>query len=344
MDIGQLTLRVLISILAVLADRDGLLRPGINSSSLFQSSRSLRTATNISAEIVFLSMYFNPRGPCGPRRLWQKGRWQNHIYFNPRGPCGPRPAAPLTAPTEGSYFNPRGPCGPRLLSSRGTTRGSYFNPRGPCGPRPLIDNERIGPKRFQSSRSLRTATRASRIPYQPGKYFNPRGPCGPRRFQNVRVTPKIVFQSSRSLRTATRNHQETCDTYKQFQSSRSLRTATTTSRPIPTGGGNFNPRGPCGPRPDAEGGCLIWRYFNPRGPCGPRRNATGNDLSGEIFQSSRSLRTATPAGFHAGGGLCISILAVLADRDWRKPVGTSGPWGFQSLRSLRTATTAVVEP
>ena len=145
------------------------------------------------------SLYFNPRGPCGPRPgLCRRGAGESDIsilavladrdllsgllrhscrrYFNPRGPCGPRRNAPGRPD-----FNPRGPCGPRL-GTRLPPRysGRYFNPRGPCGPRRHADSCDIHVLIFQSSRSLRTATKQSGERGHRHKYFNPRGPCGPR--------------------------------------------------------------------------------------------------------------------------------------------------------------------
>ena len=100
-----------ISILAVLADRDSSsrlsCRPGrhfnprgpcgprlyrvstASCPSLFQSSRSLRTATIPRQLFAVHRLYFNPRGPCGPR-LVKSAIVFCDGYFNPRGPCGPR--------------------------------------------------------------------------------------------------------------------------------------------------------------------------------------------------------------------------------------------------------------
>ena len=148
-----------------------------------------------------------------------------------------------------------------------------------------------------------------------------------------------------------------------FQSSRSLRTATRRTECINFLRIHFNPRGPCGPRPGDIGICpccpyisilavLADRdetgsnfndtvmYFNPRGPCGPRRKAGSWMLSNIIFQSSRSLRTATELPSHSLLIIDISILAVLADRDSGFWQYTSMALLFQSSRSLRTATTS----
>ena len=149
----------------------------------------------------------------------------------------------------------------------------------------------------------------------------------------------VVFQSSRSLRTAT-SPSPSGSSAKLFQSSRSLRTATRRPDATPPSG-HFNPRGPCGPRRRKKPQRTPpRRHFNPRGPCGPRQ-AMGKPVRTRqaIFQSSRSLRTATRfaklpeqkktefqssrslrtatglPGASLRGGEAISILAVLADRD-----------------------------
>ena len=101
------------------------------------------------------------------------------------------------------------------------------------------------------------------------------------------------FQSSRSLRTATHNVVLDYSPH-EFQSSRSLRTATT-SNPNPV---------------------LTTLHFNPRGPCGPRLSVSCQSIRGATFQSSRSLRTATRMLTLGGVARKISILAVLADRDF----------------------------
>ena len=55
---------------------------------------------------------FNPRAPCGARRLQRWGRplWWD---FNPRAPCGARLACAGRKYRRGGNFNPRAPCGAR---------------------------------------------------------------------------------------------------------------------------------------------------------------------------------------------------------------------------------------
>ena len=109
-------------------------------------------------------------------------------------------------------------------------------------------------------------------------------------------------------------------------------------------------------------GLMRSLYFNPRGPCGPRlhrrRNPPGRDISilavladrddnpalrrtiNQLFQSSRSLRTATLPLYAIDNNGNISILAVLADRDKPATKNLTLINIFQSSRSLRTATTS----
>ena len=60
--------KVCISILAILADRDAVTANFPYVDVLFQSSRSLRTATRPEISLRPSALHFNPRGPCGPRR------------------------------------------------------------------------------------------------------------------------------------------------------------------------------------------------------------------------------------------------------------------------------------
>ena len=178
--LDQLTEKT-ISILAVLADRDLLVR--IAHVVLHQililavlADRDRIPATRSSPG----TGHFNPRGPCGPRRPEPgPGRRRQAISIlavladrNPR-----RERANGVIPD----FNPRGPCGPRRAGDPDEVRGvdisilavladrdtgipksagkfSHFNPRGPCGPRPVTsDADKAARLAFQSSRSLRTA-------------------------------------------------------------------------------------------------------------------------------------------------------------------------------------------
>ena len=100
---------------------------------------------------------FNPRAPCGARRLVERFA-QRLDGFNPRAPCGARPVR-LGRRVEGELVSIHAPRAGRDSPSR-TTRCSTicFNPRAPCGAR-----------RPPCMRPRRRRRR-----------FNPRAPCGAR--------------------------------------------------------------------------------------------------------------------------------------------------------------------
>ena len=243
-----------------------------------------------------------------------------------------------------------------------TSRQS-FNPRGPCGPRPERTTEsKLEPMVFQSSRSLRTATR--NLPQH--------------HYHSWRVSILAVL-ADRDLGVSSAFF-----TRMRFQSSRSLRTATMVVASFWPTRICFNPRGPCGPRPtlgkSTEGtdtvsilavladrdlsdltvyktvkvsilAVLADRDHDYFTSCLPSpqfqssrslRTATLNQCGGrercQGFQSSRSLRTATAPAPDAVVALKVSILAVLADRDLESSLFNRPKTEFQSSRSLRTAT------
>ena len=105
-----------------------------SSSLLFQSTRPMRDATNTNSRqshhdaiSIHAShagrdnnslskcvsyIYFNPRVPCGTRRIFVD-KQHKEVYFNPRVPCGTRPWLCLKSCMRIRYFNPRVPCGTR---------------------------------------------------------------------------------------------------------------------------------------------------------------------------------------------------------------------------------------
>ena len=105
--------------------------------------------------------------------------------------------------------------------------------------------------------------------------------------------------------------------------------------------------------------------FNPRTPCGVRPAPAFCPSSFLRFQSTHSLRSATPVSSRRGGRSCVSIHALLAECDCRcrqdgglytsfnprTPCGVrrhrlKNPiknQGFQSTHSLRSATSPLKE-
>ena len=122
-------------------------------------------------------------------------------------------------------FNPRTPCGVRPEKRPPRTVGTGFNPRTPCGVRHGPDTAVCVFFMFQSTHSLRSATRTGRGPNQETSGFNPRTPCGVRPATKNNVDRRTEFQSTHSLRSAT-----------------GIRPESTRYRR------SFNPRTPCGVR------------------------------------------------------------------------------------------------
>ena len=125
--------------------------------------------------------YFNPRSPCGERR--STVRWGD-VYSQFQSTLSLRRATlggdlhldfagisihALLAESDRLgcppgyflvHFNPRSPCGERLDSKgRVLLLHADFNPRSPCGERPSSTWSSPGCERFQSTLSLRRATR-----------------------------------------------------------------------------------------------------------------------------------------------------------------------------------------
>ena len=167
-----------------------------------------------------------------------------------------------------------------------------FNPRTPCGVRPPFIVVAPATNKFQSTHSLRSATRVAfgfggiydvsihaLLAECDGSWvrtenlkssFNPRTPCGVRP-QRYWVRPGELNVSIHALLAE-------CDNAVQVL--RSLR--------------------PC---------------FNPRTPCGVRRRPSPWRNTNSSFQSTHSLRSATCGGFDFAAGGDVSIHALLAECD-----------------------------
>ena len=145
-----------------------------------------------------------------------------------------------------------------------------FNPRSPCGERPA----RAGCGRRIAG------------------HFNPRSPCGERPGKPRSAQSSAGFQSTLPLRGATPGFTRLC-------------LCITISIHAPLAGSDcedtlsliaeihFNPRSPCGERPDWEADRSAARYFNPRSPCGERPWRIRSSDRSSPFQSTLPLRGAT---------------------------------------------------
>ena len=237
-----------ISIHAPHAGRDSFFRNLLSFNLRFQSTRPMRGATytiggqwrsiqisihaphagrdcRTSHEFPQAEPYFNPRAPCGARRIL------NSMFDHPQGFQSTRPmrgatiAATVATPTI--IFQSTRPmrgatpftvcCCQRacLFQSTRPVRGATtiitevedlplnFNPRAPCGARPAAGAAAIGPLTD----------------------FNPRVPCGARLPGRLGRGPEKGFQSTRPVRGATRPRKRALPCLK-FQSTRPVRGAT----------------------------------------------------------------------------------------------------------------------
>ena len=184
---------------------------------------------------------------------------------------------------------------------------------------------------------MRGATRMAQQAAQGKADFNPRAPCGARPGRSAPDHRQNIFQSTRPMRGATRGSVVPIPAV-QFQSTRPMRGATSPwgrVRPCQT---DFNPRAPCGARPDeassAPPGRSIsihaphagrdvrrrcgraWRRnFNPRAPCGARLVYANISVKSREFQSTRPMRGATGGRETFAVRQNISIHAPHAGRD-----------------------------
>ena len=124
---------------------------------LFQSTHSLRSATNRRKTTSYLFSSFNPRTPCGVRQ-----------YLDNPGPEDIQFQSTHSLRSATKVFRPVGGKNPvsihALLAECDNNAGgdvsvyAGFNPRTPCGVRPSLRGDCRRNHRFQSTHSLRSAT------------------------------------------------------------------------------------------------------------------------------------------------------------------------------------------
>ena len=283
---------------------------------LFQPTRPLRGATAGPLNRHYHKGDFNPRAPCGARRLMLPlpSAWQ---HFNPRAPCGARlasvilslwlvllfqPTRPLRGATGVSrvcirttFISTHAPLAGRdLLTSFVWLSRFNFNPRAPCGARPCLGVTRAHYIKFQPTRPLRGATNATiRI-----------------------ILTTIKFQPTRPLRGATDDEHVPVTYYSQFQPTRPLRGATLFSTA-------------CSP-------ILAFQPTRPLRGATPRPQHLVRESL--IFQPTRPLRGATPVSQNDHRRYPISTHAPLAGRDSNQNELHRHHSRFQPTRPLRGAT------
>ena len=124
---------------------------------LFQSTPSVWKATIHSSSHLTLTIYFNPRLPCG-RRLLALSKKQTSKRFQSTPSVWKATGKPTRLCSSNFDFNPRLPCGRRQRAVRQANLKTYFNPRLPCGRRRRIIRLLWRVSLFQSTPSVWKAT------------------------------------------------------------------------------------------------------------------------------------------------------------------------------------------
>ncbi len=104
-----------------------------------------------------LSVYFNPRAPCGARHSLQELSIGPGLFQSTR-PVWGATCKGGSQPKDSVYFNPRAPCGARRPPFCLYPYYKNFNPRAPCGARHLTLWRPSYITLFQSTRPVWGAT------------------------------------------------------------------------------------------------------------------------------------------------------------------------------------------
>ena len=146
---------------------------------MFQSTRPVRGATH-GAGSGFIYWVVSIHAPRAGRDLPDKAFMLLRACFNPRAPCGARRLVIIWSSSL-LRFNPRAPCGARLRQRPRLFPQARFNPRAPCGARHrlLCRRRKVQEVSIHAPRAGRDRLRARRT--QRVRRFNPRAPCGARR-------------------------------------------------------------------------------------------------------------------------------------------------------------------
>ena len=104
----------------------------------------------------------------------------DHADFNPRTPCGVRRIFRMRSLRRSKDFNPRTPCGVRPNTEMGGRRLYNFNPRTPCGVRLIGNGEGSSLRSISIHAPLAGCDLSAARLAGYSAHFNPRTPCGVR--------------------------------------------------------------------------------------------------------------------------------------------------------------------
>ena len=147
-----------VSIHALLAECDKVVHAGVGRVVMFQSTHSLRSATIQNKKLVDNLASFNPRTPCGVRLIPPSSTLRATLFQSTHSL---RSATPDSPHCQGVYRVSIH----ALLAECDIYRETAqivpcgFNPRTPCGVRLIERGKPPDNEKFQSTHSLRSATR-----------------------------------------------------------------------------------------------------------------------------------------------------------------------------------------
>ena len=228
-----------------------------NKDAEFQSTRPVRGATHDDGRLIILDRV-SIHAPRAGRDLLA-GELCHADLVSIHAPRAGRDYDVVIIRSHITRFNPRAPCGARPPAPCLHRIPNGFNPRAPCG------------ARHSDERPASSSTR-----------FNPRAPCGARLRLIDKSTCSVEFQSTRPVRGATRL--AILHLFVGLVSIHAPRAGRDCSAASHQRRQRcFNPRAPCGARPQARRLPPDSSCFNPRAPCGARLRAIRRILGGNCF-------------------------------------------------------------
>ena len=284
---------------------------------------------------VNLGNDFNPRAPCGARRLNESPDGDTGLFQSTRPLRGATTRRPIS--TSGMRnFNPRAPCGARLSDCTLGIECPNISIHAPLAGRDVTINPIAVPSfPFQSTRPLRGAT-------------PPQEPSGRgRAFQSTRplrgatdVVFLSLFQELISIHAPLAGRD--CEPGGRWRMGQISIHAPLAGRDFgkrwsPRQAADFNPRAPCGARPEncaevplassfqstrplrgatfGDRPLLAELDFNPRAPCGARRAGSIPGADCRHFNPRAPCGARLAHFLVPAAGNIISIHAPLAGRD-----------------------------
>ena len=288
----------------------------VSSTSLFQSTRPARGATQFHHHPADKDLDFNPRAPRGAR-LPGPVHSRGIYHFNPRAPRGARLTNPRSGPASCAFQSTRPARGATAARSNAGHTPTYFNPRAPRGARPVMPSKLLFDPFISIHAPREGRDRGMPLGVEPSQQISIHAPREGRDWLTICwAVPLWTFQSTRPARGAT-------SAFSGLKCS-----------PV-----YFNPRAPRGARQQlhqhhrrlyhisihapregrdaAPGGTARGhRHFNPRAPRGARLSGYADTVAiRAIFQSTRPARGATTVRLLASLAAVISIHAPREGRD-----------------------------